>query len=294
MQKLKGLYTALITPFDENNRFDLPGFRTLIRRQIENKVDGIVVLGTTAETPTLSETEKHHIMINAQEEAAGKATFIVGTGSNSTATTIENTKLAEQLGADYALVITPYYNKPTQEGVYRHFKAVAESVKIPIIIYNHPGRTGTAITIETFLRLAEIPNICAIKETSGNVSFMSELIEKLPQLSVLSGDDPLTYPLMTLGGTGVISVAANLIPAEMKALVTACEEGQYDLAKQLHYQMAPLLRALFIESNPIPMKAAMEMSGLPSGGVRLPLCEMSPKNKEILQTTLNNLLYVKT
>jgi 4-hydroxy-tetrahydrodipicolinate synthase len=286
MKKFKGVYTAIITPFDSHNQLDEEGLLQNIQYQIEGNVDGIVPLGTTGEAPTLSKEEKIKIIKMCVEEAKGIMPVIVGTGSYSTNETIERTKEAKDLGADAVLVVTPYYNKPTQEGLFQHFKALTDQVDIPVIVYNIQGRTGQNIQTDTLKRIAELPNIVGVKEASGQVSQMSDVIEMVarnyPHFSVLSGDDGLTLPLMSLGGDGVISVISNLFPKEVKALVTA----HYEEATNLHFSLMPFIRAAFIETNPIPIKAAMKIAGLPSGDCRLPLCDLQPQNYEHLKRVL--------
>lgn len=292
MKRIEGVYTALVTPFDAEGRLDEEGLRNNIRFQIASGVDGIVPLGSTGEAPTLSLQEKERVIQISIEEAKGKVLVMVGTGSYSTQQTIENMRLAENLGADMALVVSPYYNKPTQEGLYRHFKAVAESSSLPLIIYNVQGRTGQNVAIETLKRLADIPKIAGVKEASGNISQIGEVIEIIARhradFSVLSGDDNLTLPLMAMGGHGIISVVSNLIPKEIKKMVQAIAAEDYALAREIHYQWMPLFRGAFIETNPIPIKTAMNLCGLPSGECRLPLCELLPENEQKLHAILQS------
>jgi len=282
MKRLEGLHTVLITPFNDQNQLDQPGFRFLIRRQLENRVDGIVALGTTGETPTLSLEEKQTIINLARSEIPSTIPLGIGTGSYSTAQTIEATCQAKELGADFALIVTPYYNKPTQEGLYRHFKAIAEAVDLPICLYNVQGRTGQNLQTDTLRRLIEIPSIICVKEASGNVAQMSDVIELArevrPDFTILSGDDALTLPLMALGGHGIFSVVSNLLPAEMKTLVDAAAKGNFESARQMHFHLTPLFKGAFLETNPIPIKAALRLCGLPSGECRLPLCELNDAN----------------
>jgi 4-hydroxy-tetrahydrodipicolinate synthase len=291
MNRFTGFYTAIITPFDENDTVDEKGLRENIRNQIREGVDGIVVLGTTGETPTLTPEEKKLIQNITFEETTGKIPMIVGTGSYSTKQTIKNTLEAQKLGASAALIVTPYYNKPTQEGIYRHFLAVADSITIPIIIYNIGGRTGQNIQTETIKRLAAIPNIVGVKEASGNINQIAEVIElvarKNPDFTVLSGDDALTFPLMALGGHGVMSVLGNLIPGKIKELINALENEDYKNAREIHYKLMPLFRAAFIETNPVPIKTAMNYFEMPAGKVRLPLYELSPENESELICVLD-------
>lgn len=292
-RKVRGAYTALVTPFDREGKLDEEGLRHNIRYQINHGIDGIVPLGTTGESPTLTHAEKERVIRISVEEAKGKIPVVVGTGSYSTQQTIENTHLAENLGADMVLVVTPYYNKPTQEGIYLHFKALVESTSLPIIIYNIQGRTGQNISTDTLKRLADLPRVVGVKESSGNVGQISDVIEMIarhrPDFSVLSGDDSITLPLMALGGHGVISVCSNLVPGLVKQMVEALENQDYKQARELHFRLMPLFRDAFIETNPIPIKTAMAHYGLPAGGLRLPLCAMHPENKRKLLTVVDEI-----
>ncbi|MBA3815376.1 MAG: 4-hydroxy-tetrahydrodipicolinate synthase [Parachlamydiaceae bacterium] len=295
MIPLKGVYTALITPFDKEGNLDEEGLRQLIRHQIDNQIDGVVLLGSTGESPTVTKEEQKRIILTGREETSNKTLFMIGTGSYSTAQTIENSVLAQKLGADCALVVTPYYNKPTQEGLYQHFKALAKAVDLPIVIYNPPHRTGQNLLTETLKRLLDIPTIIGIKESTGNITQMSEVVEVVrewrPEFNVLTGDDALTLSMMALGGCGVISVVSNLIPAKIKELYLAAANGDFALARDLHYRLMPLFKAAFIETNPIPIKAAMNLCGFPAGECRLPLCALSVENMSELQLTLSSNLY---
>jgi 4-hydroxy-tetrahydrodipicolinate synthase len=289
---LRGLYTALITPFDEGGGVDSTRLRYNIRAQIQHGVDGIVLLGTTGETPTLTDREKEQIIQIGVEEAKNRATILVGTGSYSTEKTIDNTRRAKELGADGALVVTPYYNKPTPEGIFRHFKALTEATHFPICLYNIQGRTGVNLQTQTLLRLADLSHIIGVKEASGNLAQMDEVVQAFaarPDFSVLSGDDALTLPLMALGGHGVISVTSNLALTPMKELIKACSKMNFTSARQLHRQLTPLFKALFIETNPIPLKAAMHLLGMDSGVCRLPLCELLPENRKKLKALIQEI-----
>lgn len=287
MQNITGLYTALITPFDAKGELDEEGLRQNIRYQLDSQVDGIVVLGTTGEAPTLTEQEKVCVLRIAKEEVSGKSLLIAGAGSYSTKQTIENSRLAEGMGANALLVVTPFYNKPTQEGIFQHFKAVAGAVSIPIILYNHPGRCGASISIETMQRLAEISNIIGVKEASDDIMLAQEIIGKIPNFSILSGNDPLTLPLVALGGHGVISIASNLVPGEMKSFVDKLLRGDFTIAREEHYHLLPLFQALVLETNPIPIKAAMQLSEMAAGQCRLPLSQLDPKHLTHLKNTVN-------
>lgn len=289
--ELQGVFTSLITPFDKANIIDEEGLRQNIQFQLANQIDGIVALGTTAEAPTLSDTEKKQVIKIAIEEAKGKVPVIVGTGTYSTEQTLEDTLIAQNLGADAVLIITPYYNKPTQEGIYRHFKVIADAVKLPVILYNHPGRVVQNIELETLKRLMDIPSIIGIKETAGNIVQMMEMVNLArndrPEFKIVSGDDTLTLPLIALGGHGIISVVSNLIPNQMKKLVQTALNGDIALACAMHYQLFPLFQGAIIETNPIPIKTAMNLCQMPAGGCRLPLCEMTTKNKQKLEAILS-------
>lgn len=284
---IEGVYTAIITPFHSDGSLDQEGLEKLLEKQVKAQVQGIVVLGTTGEAPTLTQQEKLKIIQIARNVIKSPIQLVVGTGSYATATTIEETKKAQDLGADAALVVTPYYNRPTQEGLYLHYKALTGSCSLPIIIYNIAGRTGQNLQTVTLKRLAEIPSIVAVKEASGQIPQMMEVIETVtherPDFKVLSGDDNLTLPLMALGGHGVISVVSNLIPELMCDLYQACIRNEWMLARQLHYQLLPLFRGAFIETNPIPIKALLHFENLPSGPCRLPLCNLLPENEKKLR-----------
>lgn len=284
---IQGVYTALITPFLPSGAFDEEGFIELIKMQVKAKVHGIVVLGTTGETPTLTPQEKKKIIQLAREYIKGKTSLIVGVGSNSTLQTIQNIKLANELGADGALVVTPYYNKPTQDGLFEHYKAVAESTTLPIMLYNVPGRTGINLQVLTVKKLSLIQNIVAIKEACGNISQIMELIEQVvsekPKFKVFSGDDNLTLPTIALGGAGIVSVVSNLVPELVVDYYEAAIKGDLESARRLHYELLPLFRGAFIESNPIPIKALMQMSKLPSGPCRLPLTKASGETEKKLR-----------
>ncbi len=287
----KGTITAIVTPFLENGNIDEHSLKNLVKFQIENQIDGIVPCGTTGESPTLDYEEHHRVIEIVIAATDGKVPVIAGTGSNSLREALEITKRAAGAGADASLQVCPYYNKPTQEGLYRHFSAIAKAVDIPIIIYNIQGRTGVNLETGTLARLAkEHSNIVAVKEASGNVAQMMDVLNELPKnFTVLSGDDNLTLPLMALGGKGVISVASNIIPREMHELTEYALNGDFENAARLHYQLLPLFKGIFLETNPIPIKAALAMKGMIKEAYRLPLCEMKAENKEKLRNILNNL-----
>jgi 4-hydroxy-tetrahydrodipicolinate synthase len=282
-----GTYTALVTPF-KNDEIDIEAFERLIEAQIAGGVTGIVPVGTTGESPTLSCGERHHVIELAVEKADGRCQVIAGTGSNSTREAIAHTKAAEEIGADGALLVAPYYNKPSQEGLFRHFAAIAETTSLELVLYNIPGRCAVDIAADTVVRLAEsCANIVAIKEASGSVDRVSELAGRLPnEFTILSGDDSLTLPFLAVGAVGVVSVASNLFPAEVCRLVRLFLEGRAEEARQLHRKLFALFKDIFIEPNPVPAKTVLAWRGVMSNEVRLPLCEMTPENAARLRATL--------
>lgn len=282
--KIKGLYTALVTPF-KNGTVDYGKYKELIERQIEGGVAGIVPVGTSGESPTLNMEEHRKVIAAAVKAADGRCIVMAGSGANSTEEAIHLTKCAKEDGADCSLQVTPYYNKPTQEGMYRHFATIADTCGLPIILYNVPGRTGVPIGVDTIARLSKNSNVIGVKEAGGSVERVSEILNAC-DIPVMSGDDSLTLPMMSVGACGVISVASNIIPAEMAALVNSCLKGDFAKALELHRKYYKLFKHLFIESNPIPVKAAMAMLGWIEEEYRLPLCQMSPANREILEKTL--------
>lgn len=279
-----GTYTALVTPFGADGAVDHARLRELIRRQIDAGVDGIVPVGTTGESPTLSHAEHHAVIETAVEACRGKIKVIAGTGSNSTDEAVDLTRHAQAAGADGTLQVTPYYNKPSQEGLYRHFAAVAD-IGLPVVLYNIPGRTGREIALETVARLAAHPNVVAVKEAGGSVERVSATLDRCA-ITILSGDDSLTLPMMSVGAKGVISVASNLIPAEVARLTHAALEGRWDEARALHARYYRVFGDLFIDTNPIPIKAALAMKGWLEESYRLPLCPMADELKARLRKTL--------
>jgi len=283
----EGTYTALVTPF-KNGLVDADAFAALIDRQIAAGVEGIVPVGTTGESPTLTHDEHLRVIELAVRQAKGRTKVIAGTGSNSTAEAIEYTQAAEKLGADAALLVAPYYNKPTQHGLFDHFMAIARSTDLPLMLYSIPGRCGIEIGVETAARLAaEAANIVAIKEAGGTVDRVSRLRQVLPDaFDILSGDDSLTLPFMSVGARGVVSVASNLMPAEVKALVDAVRRGDFAGAEVLHRKYYGVFTDLFIESNPVPVKAAMAAKGWMTEEVRPPLAPLLPASREKLFATL--------
>ena len=283
-----GSIVAIVTPF-KNGKVDEKALGDLVEWHISSGTNAIVPCGTTGESATL-EYEEHYRVIEVVIKAANKRVpVIAGTGANATDETIMITKMAKKLGADAALLVSPYYNKPTQEGLYRHYKAVAEAVKMPIILYNVPGRTAVNILPPTVARLAEIKNIVAIKEATGDMKQVSEVIRLCgDRITVVSGDDFTTFPLLALGGKGVISVTANVAPREVSDMCRLWKEGKHDKARALHYRLEPLNQAMFIETNPIPAKTALALMGKIREEFRLPLCEMAAANKEKLRKTIKD------
>src|SRR5213595_2827766 len=286
----RGTFTALVTPYRDRG-IDVAAFEQLIETQVAAGITGIVAIGTTGESPTLSHEEREQAIRVAVAKANKRCVVLAGTGSNSTEHAIADTKRAEKLGVDAALLVAPYYNKPSQEGLFRHFKAIADDTSLPIMLYNIPGRCSVDILPETVVRLAnECRNVVAIKEASGSVDRVSELRRRLPEaFSILSGDDSLTLPFMSVGAVGVVSVASNLLPAEVSALVKAYESGDVKTASKLHKRLFPLFKNLFIEPNPVAVKTALGWRGAMSGECRLPLCEMTAPNQARLRKTLEEL-----
>ncbi len=282
----QGSLVALVTPF-RDGKVDEPKLRDLVDFHVANGTNAIIPCGTTGESPTLSHDEHKRVVEIVIEAARGRIPVVAGTGSNSTAEGIDLTAHAQKAGAAGALVVNPYYNKPTQEGLYRHFRAVAEAVDIPILVYNIQSRTAVNVETETMARLAKIPNIVGVKEASGSLEQMTQVILTCgPDFTVLSGDDTLTLPLMAVGGRGVISVIANIVPRETVEMTHAALEGDWKRARDLFHRLFPLCRAMFIETNPIPVKEAMAMLGMIAPEFRLPLCRMADGNRERLKTIL--------
>lgn len=276
--------TALITPF-KNGKVDVAALRRQIEDQIRGGTSALIPCGTTGESPTLSHAEHRNVIAITVEAAAGRVPVIAGTGSNSTDEAIELTRFARKAGAKASLSVVPYYNKPTQRGMYEHFKAIAKSANLPIVLYNIPGRCGAGLTAGTIAELAKIDLVVAVKEATGSMDMASDIIGRT-KLAVLSGDDSLTLPILALGGKGVISVFANLYPAHLSAMVRAFFDGDIDEARKLHYAMLPLCKALFIETNPIPVKTAMKILKRDTGDLRMPLVGMSPDNEAALKREL--------
>jgi len=276
----------MITPF-RNGEVDEPALRGLVQFHLRNGTDGLVPCGTTGESVTMTEEEQLRVIEVVVDEVNGRIPVIAGTGTNGTAKTIKLTKAAQKLGADGALLVTPYYNKPTQQGLFLHFEAVARATDLPLVLYNVPGRTSVNMAPETVARLAKIPTIVGIKEAAGNMDQVSQIIGSCPdEFAVLSGDDSLTLPMLALGGVGVISVVGNIAPAAMTELVRSYRAGNVARARELHYQLFDLCRAMFLETNPIPVKTAAGLLGLCSSELRLPLCPIADSNRTKLEEAL--------
>jgi len=291
---LRGCHIPLVTPFLEDGSIDEPGLRKLVNHLIEvEKVDGLVPCGTTGESPTLTHEEHGRVIQIVVEETRGRVPVIAGTGSNSTAEAIEMTRHAEKVGADASLQVCPYYNKPTQEGLLAHFKAIAENTRLPIVLYNIPGRTGRNIEPETVVELSKHEMIVGIKDACGDLTQTMRILEgtrngKKP-FYVLSGEDALTFPMMALGGHGVICAVGNVIGKEYREMVHLMLQGRLEEAREIHFRTLPVVRALFIETNPVPVKEALNLMGLPAGPLRLPLTPMKPANREVLKEALRKI-----
>ncbi len=284
-----GALTAIITPF-RDGAVDEPALRELIEWQISEGIDGLVPCGSTGESSTLTHAEHEHVIRITIEQAKKRVPVVAGTGSNATAEAVRLTRAAQEMGADGALLICPYYNRPTQEGIFRHFKTIAQAVDLPLLVYNIPSRTGSNISPETFARLVEIKNIVGAKEASGSMDQVSDIIRLCGEkLTILSGDDALTLPIIALGGKGVITTIGNVLPKQMHDLAGAAVAGNYEFAREAHYKMLPLIRALFIETNPIPVKLAMSMMGKCANELRMPLIPMSPPAAEKLHLVMKEM-----
>ena len=292
--RFQGSFVAMVTPF-RNGKVDEAKVRELVEFHTSHGTDGLIPCGTTGESPALSHDEHRRVVELVVEAAHGRIPVIAGTGSNSTAEAIDLTRHAERAGAAGALVVNPYYNKPTQEGLYRHFRAVAESVAIPILVYNIQSRTAVNVETATLERLVrDARNVVGVKEASGSLDQMSQVVAACgPDFSVLSGDDNLTLPLLAIGGHGVISVIANIVPRETAEMVHAALDGDWKRARELHYRLFPLARAAFLETNPIPIKEAMAMTGMLEPEFRLPMCRMGDANRQKLRAILESYGLVK-
>ncbi|MBN2618105.1 MAG: 4-hydroxy-tetrahydrodipicolinate synthase [Spirochaetales bacterium] len=285
----KGGITALITPFNEDGSIDYESYGNLIEDQISRGISGILPAGTTGESPTLSHKENLEIVEFAIKIAKGRVPVIAGTGSNSTSEAIEMTKAAKKMGATASLQVVPYYNKPTQEGIYKHFIAIADECDIPIIVYNIKGRTGVNVETDTLFRLAKHKNIVGVKEASGDLSQMMDVINGRPKdFCVLVGDDNLLLPFMSLGGDGVISVISNIFPEKIETIINLVKKGDLDKAREIHYEILPLCKGMFIETNPIPVKSALALMGKCKEVYRLPICNPSDSTREKLKGLLQN------
>ncbi len=296
MIKLQGAFTAMVTPMNPDGSVDYDGLRKNVKFQLQQGIDGLVPLGTTAETPTLDEDEEDEIIkvvfeeVRAFEKSTGKKIpLVLGAGSNNTRDAVKYCQRAKKAGADAALVVTPYYNKPSKEGIFRHFEACSK-VGIPILVYNIQGRTGTNIPTDVLKRIADLPNICGVKEASGNINQMMEVIQQVksahPDFAVLSGDDGLTLPLISVGGDGIISVVSNLAPKAVTELANTALKGDFAEARKMHYRLLPFFKAAFVDGNPTSIKYAMNVKGLPAGTVRLPLVEVTDSAKDVIKAAL--------
>jgi len=295
MIDLKGCGTALVTPFKSDTQLDLEAYRKLIRWQLDSGIHFLVPSGTTGESVTLNEEEYRKVIRTCVETAAGAVPVVAGAGTNNTAQAIHLATIAQQEGADALLAVTPYYNKPTQEGLVLHFSKIAGSISLPVVLYNVPGRTIINITAETALRLAQVDNIIALKEASGDLGQVMQILNRRPSdFVVLSGDDSLTLPIMAMGGEGIISVASNLIPAEMSQMVDLALSGKWEEAKKIHYRYLDLMELNFIESSPIPVKYALSRMGKLEEAYRLPLCPLSDTSKKVMDQELDKLNLVSS
>jgi len=282
--------TAMVTPFNKDLTINFKQAKKLACHLVQSGSDGLVVAGTTGESPTLSKDEKIELFRTVVEEVGGKASVIAGTGSYSTSDSIALTQAAQKAGVDGVMLVAPYYNKPSQEGLFQHFKAIAESTDLPVIIYNIPGRTSVNVLPETMARLAKISNIVAVKEASGSMDQVSELKRVLPEhFAIYSGDDSLTLPILALGGKGVISVASHLVGLRIKEMINAYTSGNTTLATKIHLELVPVFKGMFITTNPVPVKTALNLRGLQVGGLRLPMVEATDAEKESIKALLESM-----
>ncbi|WP_312108226.1 4-hydroxy-tetrahydrodipicolinate synthase [Brevibacillus reuszeri] len=283
--------TAMVTPFDQNGDVDFNATRTLVNYLIENGTDGLVVAGTTGESPTLSIEEKVELFKFVVDVVGGRIPVIAGTGSNNTRASIRLTKQAEATGVDGIMLVAPYYNKPSQEGMYQHFKAIAESTSLPVMLYNIPGRSVVNMSVETIVRLSQIPNIVAIKEANGNLDAMAEVISQTPSdFTLYSGDDGLTLPVLGIGGAGIVSVASHIIGNEMQEMINLFKNGNNEEAAAAHRKLLPTMNALFAAPSPSPVKAALNLKGINVGSVRLPMIPLTSEETNTLQSVLQQLV----
>lgn len=279
--------TAMVTPFNDENELDLNRTEKLVEHLLENGSDGLVVAGTTGESPTLSYDEKKQLFSKVVDIVNGRVPVIAGTGSNHTNGSISLTKMAEETGVDGIMLVSPYYNKPDQRGLYAHFKTVAESTKLPVMLYNIPGRSAVNMDVETIVKLSEVPNIVAVKEASGDLDAMAEIIESTPKdFDLYSGDDGLTLPVMAIGGTGIVSVASHVIGNEMQEMLKLFESGRIQEAAKLHRKLLPVMKGMFMAPSPSPVKAALNLKGIETGGVRLPLLPLKDEQKNQIKSLL--------
>ncbi|MDD5317919.1 MAG: 4-hydroxy-tetrahydrodipicolinate synthase [Candidatus ainarchaeum sp.] len=282
--RLEGAFTAMVTPFT-GGEVDAEGLARNADYQVREGISGLLVLGTTGEAPTLSWDEREKAVSAVVQAAGGRVPVIAGTGTNCTRTSVQAARQAEKLGADALLVVCPYYNKPMQDGIFRHYKEIAESTALPIIVYNIAGRTARNIETPTLLKLAQIENVVAVKEASGSLNQIMDVVEKMPEgFTLLSGDDSFTLPAISVGGKGVVSVASNLLPGKVSGMVRAALKGDFAEARRLHYELYPLFTKQFVETNPIPIKAAMGMAGMPAGEPRPPLYPLSEANVPVIKS----------
>ncbi|UAL54310.1 4-hydroxy-tetrahydrodipicolinate synthase [Bacillus sp. CMF21] len=282
--------TAMVTPFDKNGNIDFAKTSQLVNFLIKNGSDSLVVAGTTGESPTLTSEEKIALFKHVVSEVNGRVPVIAGTGSNNTKASINLTKKAEAAGVDAVMLVAPYYNKPNQEGLYLHFKTIAEATELPVMIYNVPGRTAVSISPDTIVRLAELPNVVAVKEASGDLDAMSEIISKTPEdFALYSGDDGLTLPVLSIGGAGIVSVASHVIGNEMQEMITAFNAGENVRAGAIHRQLLPIMKQLFKAPNPVPVKTALQLKGLDVGPVRLPLISLTETERNELTNVITSI-----
>lgn len=281
------IVTAMVTPFDAQENIDFEATRHLINHLLDNGSDALVVAGTTGESPTLTNGEKIELFQFTVEVVAGRVPVIAGTGSNNTRESIELTKQAELAGVDGIMLVTPYYNKPCQEGLYQHFKTIAETTALPVMLYNIPGRSAVNMEPDTIIRLADVPNIVTVKEASGNLEAMADIIERTPEdFSLYSGDDGLTLPVLAIGGVGVVSVSAHVIGNEMQSMITNFKNGNLAQAAKEHRQLLPIIKAMFSAPNPSPVKAGLNLQGVAVGGVRLPIIALREDQVDALKLVL--------
>ncbi|ARU23017.1 LysR family transcriptional regulator [Ralstonia solanacearum] len=289
MTQISGSLVAIVTPMHEDGSLDFPSLRSLIDWHIAEGTDGIVIVGTSGESPTVSVDEHRELIRVAVEQVNKRIPVIAGTGGNSTTEAVELTAYAKSVGADASLQVVPYYNKPTQEGMYLHFRKVAESVDLPVILYNVPGRTVADMSVDTMLRLAQVPGVMGVKEATGNIDRAAQLIKAAPaSFKIYSGDDPTAVALMLLGGHGNISVTANVAPRAMHDLCAAAMRGDVETARRIHMQLLSVHKNLFVESNPIPVKWALQAMGKMAGGIRLPLTPLAAQYQEVVRASLQD------